>query len=166
MGVKRENADKTVDLVFSTTGYKKTLFFNKFAVEDVDVGLFLGFWYLNKGGCVADEFGCFVSKVDAARFAGSFKQYVEKLNLVPTDLTDGMMSGTCLKNAPVVRQIRCTRVGDVAELDLSFFPLTAVVGQKTGTDKVQVEPVAALLSNQQTHVNFVCRFLQALEGRK
>ncbi|GEM_PF-5908888 len=50
MGVKLESAEKSIDLVFPSTGYKKTLFFNKFAIEDADVGLFLGFWFLNKVG--------------------------------------------------------------------------------------------------------------------
>lgn len=166
MGAKQKNGEETVELLFPATGYKKTLFFNKFAVEDADVGLFLGFWFLNRGGGVADEFSCFISKTDAARLADSFKRYVEKLNIIPTDLDDGMMSGIYLKQAPVVRQIRCVRVGDVAELDLSFFPLAAVVGQKSKVGEVQVEPVAALLSDLQTHVNFVCRFLQALKERK
>ncbi len=166
MGAKQKNSEETVELLFPTTGYKKTLFFNKFAIEDAGVGLFLGFWFLNRGGGVADEFGCFISKTDAARLIDSFERYVEKLNIIPTDLVDGMISGTCLKQAPIVRQIRCARVSDVAELDLSFFPLAAVVGQKSKVGEIQVEPVAALLSDLQTHVNFVCRFLQALKDCK
>jgi len=104
--------------------------------------------------------------VDAVRFAGSFKEYVAKLNIIPNDSADGVMSGTCLKSAPLVRQILCARVGDVGEMDMSFFPLSCVIGPKNAGEKVEVEPVAALMSSLQAHVNFVCRFLQFLEVKK
>ena len=39
MGAKQKNSEETVELLFPTTGYKKTLFFNKFAIEDAGVGL-------------------------------------------------------------------------------------------------------------------------------
>jgi hypothetical protein len=162
MGTKKESAEKTFNLEFPTSGYRKTLFFNNFAIEEVDVGLFLGFWFLHKTGYITDEFGCFVSKVDAVRFVESFKKYVTKLGLLPNDESEGAVSGTCLKGAPVIRQIRCSRLGNVGEIDLSFFPLSAIVGQEPTDEKVKVDPVAVAMSSLQTHVNFVCRFIKAL----
>jgi hypothetical protein len=166
MIAKQETNEKSISLEFPTSGYKKTLFFNNFKIETIDTGLFFCFWFLHKNGYVGDEFSCFISMVDLNRCAESFKKYIEKLNTGPKDFQNDMPSGISIKNAPLVRHMRGTRVGDVAELQMSFFPLSSITGDTPEDAIIRVEPVAVLMSNLQTHVNFVCSFLNHPEVQK
>ncbi len=166
MADKRTTPDKGVELQFPTTGYNKTLFFNKFSIEDAEIGVFLNFWYLDKMGRADNGYCCFVAKVDVDRFVTSFKPYIEKIGLEPDLVSERPLSGACYAGAPLVSHFRCSRVGEVGELDLVFIPMYALIEKKLDGAKVEVQPVAALMSSLQIHINFICQFIKAVEVKK
>jgi hypothetical protein len=145
-------------------GYRKTLFFNKFAIERVDVGFFLGFWHLHHSGVIASHFGCFIADSDAVRFVVLFKGYLEKLGEVGNP-DETAMQPACITDAVVVRQLRCTRSGNAAEIDFSFFPLSSFIGQDPKRKSIEVEPVAVAISGVKVHVDFVTQYIKRVGGQ-
>ncbi|MCL2877103.1 MAG: hypothetical protein FWF12_12705 [Betaproteobacteria bacterium] len=154
--------EKTFTLESLKTVYRKTFFFNKFAIERTESGFFLGFWHLHHLGVIVNHFGCFIADVDAMRFVGSFRGYLEKLGGVG-EIEESVMQSACLNDAVIVRQLRCTKSGNVAEIDFSFFPLSSAIGQTSKRATIEIEPVAVAISGLDVHVKFVTSYIKKVE---
>lgn len=158
------NGEETFDLTVDGTSLANstTFFFDKFNVVARPDVVFITFW---RSGDSEDRFSCAMARSDVLKTLPSLKHYVEKANVQPASLKlDGMDPIPPREMAPVVRFITCTRIDNMAETGLLFFPLHQLYNAQKNT-KIGATLVAAVLSTVQTQINFLVNLIQTGEAK-
>lgn len=154
-----KQAESQVTLDFSRSDFEKTMFFNRFSVVVRFGHIFICVWAENESRQIDDKFTCVLTKRDAQIGVQNLKQYFAKLNKAPsaTD-THTLPIGMSFESAKLVRLIQCARNECSAEISFFFFSAHSI-SRESNAKTVVATPIAALVSEVQTHVDLIHAFI-------
>jgi hypothetical protein len=157
MAVKQAEQQITLDL--SRTDFAKTMFFNRFSVSARFGHIFICVWTENESRLIDDKFSCVLAKADALNCVKGLKDYFGKINKAPSTAdTSTLPLGMSFESAKPVRIIQCARNENSAEISFFFFSAHSV-SRVTESKTVTATPIAALVSELQTHVDLIHAFI-------
>lgn len=161
-----KQAEPQITLDFSRSDFAKTMFLTRFSIAVRFGHIFICFWVENDSRQVDDKFTCVFSKMDAQNGVKSLKEYFAKINKAPSTAdTSQLPIGLSFESAKPVRIIQCARNENSAEISFFFFAAHSV-SRVTEAKTIIATPIAALVSDVQTHVDFIHAFISTTEKLK
>ena len=161
-----KQAEPQITLDFSRSDFAKTMFFNRFSIVARFGHIFICVWAENESRQVDDKFTCVLAKVDAQNGVKSLKDYFGKINKAPSAAdTSTLPIGMSFESAKPVRLIQCARNEYSAEISFFFFSAHSV-SRVTEAKTIIATPIAALVSEVQTHVDLIHAFISTTEKLK
>ncbi len=150
-----------ITLSLSDARFRKTMFFDDFALRKRDGCIFAGFWRKSESGDIEDRFAVTIALCDLGpEVLRTFKGYIAKVGVPPSPEQAAPPLGIDFRDAHLVRLVRASRMGSVGELDMYFVPMSAIADGGAAAAPLPAAPVAALSSTIQKHVDFLELLIQ------
>jgi hypothetical protein len=147
---------KGIALTTPLTGYRRTMRFNRFAVESFKSFLLVHFGFIGTQGVLCDVFSCSITLDDLKMNRESTITYLDRLSNIADIQLEGWTPPSDLRELPVVRIVSASHAGQNAEIALCTFSQTATLtlAKNRASQTYEAQPVALLVCDAalQKHV--------------
>ena len=145
-----------IDVEFPSTGFTRSLFFNRFKIERLGNDSLSHFGLVSEAGVLLDAYVCFISKLALEKNKVSMLRYLENIGRAEVTQPIVWAGVTTLAHRIDVVDLMNASSGEHAEL--SFANLAIGPNLRKGTEtktRVVAQPLIILRSDVETHKQWI-----------
>lgn len=148
----------TVNIAAESVGFKRIMYFNRFAIEPEGDGYLLHFGFVETRGLCHEVFSCWLSANDIKHNRDRLLPYLDKIETKEVQSMPNWMPPSDPRNIFVVRFINAARIGNTAEMLLYNFTLiqVAIPSEPIGQSRsIKADPIACLACELPMQLAFI-----------
>jgi hypothetical protein len=143
-----ESKETNIQVRLPKTGYAKTMYFNRFRVENEDGFFMLHFGLVGKSAVILDSYACVIPQKAIEHQRDNLLGYLNRMGLPKVSATHKWQPPLSVgQTAQLADIISMAYSNDIAETTFSTFSMcTAVQMRRENDDSLEAQPLALLRS--------------------
>jgi hypothetical protein len=156
----------TLSINIAAKGYRRRMYFNRFAIETIDDRLLLRFGLVREAAAPPlDAFDCIIDKLDLQANLERIGMYLSQLESVPPAEAILWTPAFLPAGIEVITALNFARAKDAAEILLSTYSMHGIVtaSKSPKSAVVETEPVAMLRCSAQLQKLFATKLYRSIK---